>query len=186
MNTHNLWDPSSCQHAIDNLQSKIATAMEKVAAVDYLTHIKSMSDAVIAEKTAIAASSIRHMRRVARQMEASLKPLLHANKISLAHIKSLIRLPKPQQRDIAERCIANKWTVPKLQQWIKEGKEYASVEQKRMYQIIADQIGEQIGFPVTIKPDSKHVNSKGIIAITYHTLDEFDAVLDRLNVQLDK
>ncbi len=177
------WDPLDDIEALDILKGakkNDASPMQMVASVAYLTE-DQLTDKDIAKRTLLSPSSIRHMRRVASKLNPALFHHLHNGHLKFAHAKAIASTDNGDQKNLAERCMAGNWSVPKLQKIINSSGEHDDEDKARTYQQLSETIEVQLGFPVAVKPEGRSDN-KGAIVLKYNSLEEFDSICDRLQV----
>lgn len=181
------WEPLDNSEALTYLRTKdfnAISSMQRIASVEYLVEVELMSVEQIAKKGWLSESSVRHLRRVGRKLAPGLFEYLHSGTLSYGHAKIVVGLPFNQQERIARDVLAKNMSVHRLRKYIKSGSEYDSDEQRRMYEMLARVVSEQLGFPAKIKPSGSG-SQNGTLEIKYFGLDGFDHLCDRIKVKLE-
>lgn len=126
---------------------------------------------------------VSHWVRVGRHLHPEVKELLHRNRLSLGHCRVIAGLPLAEQVEIARQAIARRKSVRALEKASTEDRDM-TVRDKQYYQKLANQISDVIGHPVVIHPALGDANA-GTLAIHYANTEMFDAICDRLRVNLE-
>lgn len=179
----NDWEPLSMEDALKALLSRSASGMEKSSAAAYLVYDERLTTKQVSKETGISTSSLRHLLRIANDLDDEVRPLLHTSRqLSLSHAKALLRAPRDQQATLARTCLSKKWSSHTLEAVLSDRATHITPDDKKMYQRLNDHIAEQTGFPTRIKPKN---NQAGVVGLTYQSQEEFASICDRLRVTLD-
>lgn len=128
---------------------------------------------------------LSHLRRLSRNLTPVSRGLLQANDLSEGHARALCRLRGKQQEEMLRNALRFNWSVRKLEGRIKDL--LANREpppDASYYEQLSVKIADAIGHPVKVRPDTSKPG-KGDIIITYLGFDAFDAILERMRVELE-
>lgn len=109
--------------------------------------------------------------------------VLKVNGVAEGIAKAVGRLSHDGQDQIIREVLHRRWSVRRVEVEVRAIIEGAGAHKdSAYYQQLADHIGEQIGFPVLIRP--KAGGRGGEVVIKYFDYVDFDSVMDRLRVKL--
>lgn len=167
------------------LSEKVKSLLAQLtAATDHVTRAKLIADleernvkpSVIQIQGSIADYELRHYRRVNTKLITEVYSFFSLGKISFSLAKVLASAPQEKQEDLAREAIAKRLSVSTLRNKITGNH---SAKFLRDMERLSDRYSEETGFDIRIIPDPK--NSKaGHWVISYHNLDMFDAITEKL------
>lgn len=170
---------------MDQEEFKKLGVIEKVVAIEEMDRGKA-SAREIKEQLGLNRYDLSHLRRLSRNLTPVSRGLLQANDLSEGHARALCRLRGKQQEEMLRNALRFNWSVRKL-----EGRVKALLANREpppdasYYEQLAARIANAIGHPVKVCA-SKTNPSKGEITITYLGLDAFDAIMQRMRVDLSE
>lgn len=174
---------------IENLQREDLNAIEKAEAFQHLSDQFSLTHSQIAERVGLERSSVSNLMRLL-DLSEFVRDLVRENVLSMGQARSIAGLPDAsQQRALAERAVREGMSVRQVEQEAKRLQQPVTSQPATTRSgspILSDlekQIGQQLGTRVKIKAGKK--KGAGTIAIDFYSLDEFDALLSRMNVKAD-
>lgn len=174
---------------IENLQREDLNAIEKAEAFQNLGDQFGLTHTQIAQRVGLERSSVSNLLRLL-DLSDFVRDLVRENVLSMGQARAIAGLADAtQQRALAERAVREGLSVRQVEQ-----------EARRLQQPVASrtpsgssaspvlsdlekQIGQQLGTRVKIKAGKK--KGAGTLAIDFYSLDEFDALLARLDVKAD-
>lgn len=126
-----------------------------------------------------SASKVRHYVRIAKRLCPEVEELCYQNAVlTVGHAKLLASHSPGVQISLARNVLAKGWSVHQLHRHVKgESEKPAS----SYYQQLSESLSAQLGHPLVVSPNSGNERS-GSITFKYHTLDDFDALCDRLGL----
>ena len=129
--------------------------------------------------------TIRHYLRIAKKLSPLVKGFLKQKKITFSLARAIASLPEVNQEEEARTAIMRGTSVHRFRASIGKEESFCNEDNKRYFQNLSNVISEQIGFMVSISLDNS--NSKaGKISIRYADYQDFDAICDRLRVDLSE
>ena len=175
---------------IENLQREDLNAIEKAEAFQHLSDQFGLTHTQIAERVGLERSSVSNLLRLL-DLSDFVRDLVRENVLSMGQARAIAGLADAvQQRGLAEKAVREGLSVRQVEQEARRLQQPVSAtpapSTKASSPILSDlekQIGQQLGTRVKIKAGKK--KGAGTIAIDFYSLDEFDALLNRMNVKAD-
>ena len=175
---------------IENLQREDPNAIEKAEAFQHLADTFHLTHTQIAERVGLERSSVSNLLRLL-DLSDFVRDLVRENILSMGQARAIAGLTEPaMQRALAERAVREGWSVRqvedevrRLQQPSTSRPNSTTAAASPVLSDLEKQISQQLGTRVKIKAGRK--KGAGTLAIDFYSLDEFDALLARLNVKAD-
>lgn len=174
---------------IENLQREDLNAIEKAEAFQHLGDQFGLTHTQIAERVGLERSSVSNLLRLL-DLSDFVRDLVRENVLSMGQARAIAGLANAvQQRALAERAVREGLSVRQVEAEAKRLQQPAASRTPNVTSsspVLSDlekQIGQQLGTRVKIKAGKK--KGAGTIAIDFYSLDEFDALLSRLDVKAD-
>lgn len=174
--------PLDDDEAIEWLDDRNAPVSRKIAAAMWLTREEGLNSSEIAKRCELSASTLRHMRRLGDKLDSKVldKLVTRPRGIGMGHVKALVTLARSAQLAMLDRCIAGGWSVRRLEAVVRNDIQLDQGHFARLSELVSTQLGH----PVSIAP--KGGASAGKMTLEYRSLDEFDALMARLKVDLSE
>ncbi len=170
---------------IENIQREDLNPIELAEAFHRMGAELGLSHDQIGEKTGKDRATVTNTIRLL-QLPQDLRDLISARKLSPGHARALLKLTEPQtQRETAERCVREGWSVRQIEEYTRPGKNTsagaaASSQSKReeppVDPNVKAAIGEmerRLGTRVRIIEKGK---DRGQIELEYYTQDDLDRI----------
>jgi ParB family chromosome partitioning protein len=175
---------------IENLQREDLNAIEKAEAFQHLGDQFGLTHTQIAERVGLERSTVTNLLRLL-DLSDFVRDLVRENVLSMGQARAIAGLADAvQQRGLAERAVREGLSVRQVEQEARRLQQPATAKGAKVPSatspVLSDlekQIGQQLGTRVKIKAGKK--KGAGTIAIDFYSLDEFDALLNRLDVKAD-
>ncbi len=122
-------------------------------------------------------------------LDERVQALLDDAQLSMGHARVLAGLPQAQQMPLAREALKRRWSVRALEgagrklQAVNNGRPTPETQDRsaqRELEELQRLISEQLGNVVTVHHDGH--SGGGEVRIRYHSLDEFEGLLDRWGV----
>jgi hypothetical protein len=126
---------------------------------------------------------VSHWVRIGRRLHPEVKDLLHRGRISLGHCRVIANLPLVAQIEVARQAIVKKASVRDLEKQQSGTDTRLQAADIQYYARLSERMSEVIGHPIAIQPSADDKNS-GVMSITYSDQDMFEAICDRLRINL--
>jgi ParB family chromosome partitioning protein len=178
-------NPLDFDEALLWLRDRNAPLLRKMSAAAWLC-AEGLGSAAIARQVNHSASTIRHWARLSARLSPAVLERLERSvrMLSMGHLKALAALSHSAQLPLLERCIAHRYSVRKLEALARQSGEFADRDEATYYAQLSEQMSLKLGFPVTVRPERQR--GAGKVVVQFHTLDEFDALCNRLNIDLSE
>lgn len=174
---------------IENIQREDLNAIEKAEAFQHLGDQFGLTHTQIAERVGLERPSVSNLLRLLDLSDFA-RDLVRENVLSMGQARAIAGLADDvQQRGLAERAVREGLSVRQVEQEarrLQQPPENRALSPKSNSPVLSDlekQIGQQLGTRVKIKAGKK--KGAGTMAIDFYSLDEFDALLARLDVKAD-
>ena len=174
---------------IENLQREDLNAIEKAEAFQHLADQFGLSHSQIAERVGLEPSSVSNLLRLL-DLSDFVRDLVRENILSMGQARAIAGIVNgAQQRALAEKAVREGLSVRQVEQEVRRLQQPSSAAKlpggsaSPVLSDLEKQIGQQLGTRVKIKAGKK--KGAGTLAIDFYSLDEFDALLARLDVKAD-
>jgi len=187
----NLDDRELCEAAIEeNLKRKDLNVLEKAQAFhEYLQRFESTIEE-LAKHLSLNRSTVSNFLRLLELCD-EVKLALSQEKMTNGHARALLSLDHAQQKEFAERIVAEAWTVRKTEKEVKslsngeltQDAEVIPFEKSATYELtphllsLQEQLRSMLGSRVEIKLSGRE---KGKIVISFDSNEEFEHVVREL------
>jgi len=160
------------------------------AKTHYLDTAKSLSNAVskgsnatiLAQRMNISSSQIRHYVRLDNNLSTATKALCRKTSIlSMGHARVLATLQGERQLSVAREVVARRWSVRYLERYVRSP---SPPQDLAYYDKLSETLSEQLGHPMTVRPDS-NVPQNGVITLRYFGYEDFDAICSKMGIATD-
>jgi ParB family chromosome partitioning protein len=172
---------------IENLQREDLNAIEKAEAFQHLGDQFGLTHTQIAERVGLERSSVSNLLRLL-DLSDFVRDLVRENVLSMGQARAIAGIANTvQQKALAEKAVREGLSVRQVEQEAKRlqtpaaSRTPSSTSASPVLSDLEKQIGQQLGTRVKIKAGKK--KGAGTIAIDFYSLDEFDALLSRLDVK---
>lgn len=156
--------------------------IEKIRFVERLIDLKVKSKEV-KRQLGLTTYNMSHLMRLSKGLTEDVKNIIAKGGLSAGHARAIARLSKPLQERFTRDCIQKKWSVRKIEVAVKASLLGVNNTDAEYYRRLAETVGDQIGHPVEIHPDTTKVG-QGTIVIRYLGLEAFEGILQRMRVKL--
>lgn len=174
---------------IENLQREDLNAIEKAEAFQRLGDQFGLTHTQIAERVGLERSSVSNLLRLL-DLSEFVRDLVREKMLSMGQARAIAGLADAsQQRALAERAVREGLSVRQVEQEARRLQEPvasrtpSTPSASPVLSDLEKQIGQQLGTRVKIKAGKK--KGAGTMSIDFYSLDEFDALLSRLDVKAD-
>jgi len=173
---------------VENLQRADLNPMERAQAFQNLIEQFQLSHEQIGQRVGIDRSTITNTLRLLN-LDQQVQDIIRQGLLSTSQAKVLLSIDDlHHQRLIARRAVTNDWSVRRIEHEVRSGKEIdpakGNKQVKSRHSHLADlerQISEQLGTKVRVRPGRK--KGAGMLSIEFYDLDQFDALLERFQVE---
>jgi len=175
---------------VENLQREDLDAIEKARAFERVVETFHVKHDELASRLGIDRSTLANTLRLL-ELPEPIQRAVRDQHLAAGHARALLALPDDEARiALAERAIAGGWSVRMVEAAVKRAASAAAPSPERPVAQrpahLADleaQIAQQLNTKVQLKSGRK--KGSGALTLHFYSLDEFDALLDKLGVHLD-
>jgi len=171
-----------CMALIENIQREDLNPLEEANGLARLLDEFGMTHEGIADAVGRSRSTVSNMLRLL-DLNASVKKMLGEGKLEMGHARALLPLPEKEQIEAARQVIRQALTVRATEVMVrgmlsgeKKTKKSPAKKDPDTLRLETD-LSERLGASVSIKHSHK---GKGVLEITYNSLDELDGILKRI------
>lgn len=179
---------------IENVQREDLNAMEIAVAYQNLIEAFSLTQEELSVKVGKSRSHIANFLRLL-QLPDVVKEYVSRGTLSMGHARALVGVKDIKQlKDLAEKCIAEHWSVRQLEEELKmleeaknANKTTAAPEKKKpkkkdpYIEQAEEHLRERFQTTVTIH----HLDNKGKIELKYYSSDDLERLLELLQKKID-
>lgn len=168
---------------IENIQREDLTPLEEARGVARLIEEFSMTHREVAEAVGRSRPAVSNLLRLL-DLNEDVRARLEGGELEMGHARALLALSGPPQsraaRFVAERGLSVRQTEALVRRMQEEGDEGGGEEADRDPDIgrLETRLGDLIGSEVNIRHGKR---GSGRLVIRYHSLDELDGILERLD-----
>ena len=168
---------------IENIQREDLTPLEEARGVARLIEEFSMTHREVAEAVGRSRPAVSNLLRLL-DLNEDVRARLEAGDLEMGHARALLALAGPRQSDaarlVAERGLSVRQTEALVRRVQSAPGEGAGEEAARDPDVgrLETRLGDAIGSEVSIRHGKR---GSGRLVIRYHSLDELDGILERLD-----
>ena len=173
---------------LENLQRENLSPLEEAQAYSTLMENLKITQAQLSERLGKSRPYIANYLRLL-DLPVKVKQMLQDGQLSMGQARTLLALKdRSKLVDLAQRTVKENLTVRQLEQIVNEmnGKKKVRKEKKKSLSPYLrqsqDRLQEKFGTKVAIKANEK--TGKGKIEINYLSTDDFNRIMDVLNIEL--
>ncbi|MFK8013778.1 MAG: ParB/RepB/Spo0J family partition protein [Marinicellaceae bacterium] len=166
---------------IENIQREDLNPLEEAKALSRLIEEFELTHQQAAQAVGRSRVAVSNLLRLL-DLHVSVKKLLDDGELEMGHARALLSLDKSLQLKAAHEIISQAMSVRVTEKFIKSfGREKPVIENPKPDADILrleQELSEKLCSPVTIVHTKK---GKGKLVINYHSVDELDGILSRIN-----
>jgi ParB family chromosome partitioning protein len=166
---------------IENLQREDLNPLDEATGIKRLTEEFGMTHAEAAEAVGRSRAAITNALRLL-ELAPPVQELVREGKLDMGHARALLALPALKQIEFAREAVARQLSVRQVEKRVAHlsarGTARARVGGDRDVARLEDELSGQLGTTVSIRTGAKPGSGK--LVIHYSSLDQLDALLNRL------
>lgn len=171
---------------VENVQREDLNAIEKAQAYEALRKTLDLPIEQMARRLGQDRSTVSNYLRLL-ELDESIQSLIRSGQISMGHARALLGAPEEHRirlaRQVAEQSLSVR-EVERQVQFLRAGKAAPKPAETRPHvRQLEQRFTQSLGVKAKIKEGPK--GKSGRIVIYYRTLDDFDRICDRLNVDTE-
>ena len=168
---------------IENLQREDLNPMDQAAAFERLAREFGLTQEQIAQKTGKDRTSISNFLRLLR-LPPEVQALVQSGDLSFGHAKALMALDSPQAIvSLAQQVVKDGLSVRQTVEVIEELLRPAEPKAEKPARVVDPNVREaerELERALGVRVQIKDRKGKGKIVIEYHSLEDFDRVVEAL------
>jgi len=167
---------------IENIQREDLNPIEEAAGLRRLLDEFGHTHQEVAEKVGRSRTAVSNLLRLLN-LDITVREHLEAGEVEMGHARALLSLPKEQQADACETVISKNMSVRQTEQMVRQmlsptpAKPTVKPEKSSDVKRLEEQLSEHLGASVSIN----HKGKKGQIVVEFHSFDELDGILEKIN-----
>ena len=162
---------------IENMQRKDLSPLEEARGFERMMNEFEVTQAEVAEAIGRSRSSVTNLLRILKLPE-SIQQLIEDEKLSVGHARAIITLKAAQQSKLAEKAIAEDWSVRRMESEVAKLQQTAQPAAKKEPSVNFEReeshLGRFLEAPVKI---NQRNNGSGKIEISYKTQEELNRLM---------
>jgi ParB family chromosome partitioning protein len=166
---------------IENLQREDLNPLDEATGIKRLTEEFGMTHAEAAEAVGRSRAAVTNALRLL-ELAPPVQELVREGKLDMGHARALLALPALKQIEFAREAVARQLSVRQVERRVAHlsarGTARARVRGDRDVARLEEELSGQIGTTVSIRTGAKPGSGK--LVIHYSSLDQLDALLNRL------
>jgi len=171
---------------VENIQREDLNAIEKAQGYEALRRTLDLPIEQMARRLGQDRSTVSNYMRLL-ELDDSIQSLIRSGQVSMGHARALLGAPEEHRIRLARQVVEQDLSVRAIErqvQLLRAGKPTAKPAEARPHvRQIEERFTQSLGAKAKIKEDPK--GKSGRIVIYYRTLDDFDRICDRLNVDIE-
>lgn len=171
---------------IENMQRENLNPIEEAQGLRRLIDEFELTHEHVAEALGRSRSAISNSLRLLKLPEPVQEMLFHKH-LEMGHARALINLPINEQLELAHRAVKNGWSVRETErrsQNVQHSKPQPTIKQLDPDVMrLAETLTEALGVSTEIKTRDR---KKGKIVLHFDSADTFDALMQRLGIELSE
>lgn len=170
---------------VENIQREDLNPIDRASAYQTLMVQLGLTQAELAQRLGEQRSSVANFLRLL-ELSEPVRDLVRAGQLSLGHAKVLAGVSdRVEQERLAKLCVSQQLSVRNLERLLDSPPAAAARPEPSAYlRDLEQKLTHQVGLRVQVRAGAN--KKKGRVVIHYNTLEEFDELLKRLNVQLEQ
>lgn len=168
---------------IENLQRESLAPMETARGLQQLADLFQLTHEQAAERVGKSRAYVTNFLRLLK-LDERVQKLVDDGLLSMGHARVLAGLEAGQQMPLAAEALKRRWSVRALEAAARNLQQRAQPTPTKagQWQQLEMQLTEQLGNEVRVSFDAD--SGHGEFRVSFHSLDEFEGLLQRLGVKL--
>ncbi|MDX1554829.1 MAG: ParB/RepB/Spo0J family partition protein [Xanthomonadales bacterium] len=175
-------EASIAMSLIENIQREDLNPLEEASALQRLIDEFDMTHQQAADAVGRSRASVSNLLRLLELMQ-DVKEMVDGRLLEMGHARALLSLEDDLQVQAAREVVQRKLSVRETEALVRRLKNPPRTKPGRLdpdIQSLQDRMEEALGARVRIQHNAA---GRGKLVISYHSADEFQGILDRLNLK---
>ncbi|HRQ63606.1 MAG TPA: ParB/RepB/Spo0J family partition protein, partial [Xanthomonadaceae bacterium] len=167
---------------IENIQREDLNPLEEAGALSRLIEEFDLTHQQAAEAVGRSRAAVSNLLRLL-ELPEEIRRLLESGGLEMGHARALLTLPEARAIALAREASAKGWSVRELEQRARAAQKARPAPRKQAtadpdVRRLEQDLGEKLGARVAIQQGR---GGRGKLVVHYHSLDELDGILARIN-----
>lgn len=171
---------------VENIQRKDLNAIEKAQAYEALRRTLNVPIEQLAKRLGQDRSTVSNYLRLL-ELDESIQSLIRTGQLSMGHARAILGAPEEHRVRLARDVLAKDLSVRATEALVQLARQGSPVpgrpETRPQIKLLEERFTHTLGCRTKIREGPK--GRSGKIVIYYRTLDDFDRITDRLNVNTE-
>jgi len=177
-------DAALAMALIENIQRQDLDPIEEAKGLKRLIDEFGLTHDATAQAVGRSRSAVSNLLRLL-QLPEPVQELLHDKRLEMGHARALVTLPVLQQVALAQQAAEQGWSVREMERRVQALTELANIPTplRRLdpdIERLAESLSERLGTRVQIRHGNQ---GKGKVTIEYGSLDQFETLLEKLQLK---
>lgn len=170
---------------IENLQRESLAPMETARGLQQLSEAFGLTHEQAASQVGKSRVYVTNFLRLLK-LDERVQKLVDDGLLSMGHARVLAGLEAGKQMPLAAEALKRRWSVRALEAAARKLQQQSGqqVPRKGQWQQLEMQLTEQLGNSVQVNYDAD--TGRGDFRVSFHSLDEFEGLLERMGVNLPR
>ena len=168
---------------IENIQRENLNPIEEATSLRRLVDEFDMTHSAVAEAVGRSRAAVSNLLRLL-ELPVPVRKMLEQRELDMGHARAILGIAAPQmQTEIAQRAVANGWSVRATEQAVRSlneagGKSRRTAAKEKDPDILRmeQELSERLGAPVEVE----HQGKRGRLMIRFHSLEELEGILEHI------
>lgn len=168
---------------IENIQREDLNPLEEASALKRLIDEFQMTHQEAAEAVGRSRAMVSNLLRLLELMQ-EVKDMVDGRLLEMGHARALLSLSEDLQLEAAREVVNRKLSVRETEALVRRLQNPPKPKERRLdpdIQALQDRMEEALGARVRIQHNA---SGKGKLTISYHSADEFEGILERLDLEI--
>ena len=165
---------------IENIQREDLNSIEEAKGFQRLLDEFGLTHQEIAETVGRSRTAVSNLIRLL-SLHPVVQKQVESGELEMGHGRALLALPESDQPEAAKKVISAGLSVRKTEQLVKQllkGPQSANTKPEKNTDV--SHLEEELSTKIGAKVEIQHGGKKGKLVIHYHSLDELDGILERI------
>jgi ParB family chromosome partitioning protein len=168
---------------IENIQRENLNPIEEAASLRRLVDEFDMTHGAVAEAVGRSRAAVSNLLRLL-ELPVPVRKMLEERQLDMGHARAILGIAAPQmQTEIAQRAVANGWSVRATEQAVRSLSEPGAKNRRTQAREkdpdilrMEQELSERLGAPVEVE----HQGKRGRLMIRFHSLEELEGILEHI------
>jgi ParB family chromosome partitioning protein len=169
---------------IENIQREDLSALEEARGIARLLEEFGLTHQQAANSIGRSRTAVSNLLRLLA-LHPGVQDMLEQKLFDMGHARAMLSVPENDQLRAAHAIVKGKMSVRQAELWVKKFLETSDLPNKQARPINADiaRLEDSLANTLGAKISIQHAGGKGKLLIHYHSLDELDGIVAKIQAQ---